>query len=99
MPRFRLHEVVVAGPRRAGAFPPVCREVRADDVWLYVLECFVGDAELRGQVAAQIVEDAVGRSHERVENLLPARVLQIESDALLVAIESLKELAVARTEK
>src|SRR5262249_21663616 len=57
-------------------------------------ELRIGDAEALGLVAAQVVERGVGRAYQRVQHALRARMLQVQRQALLVAVEGLEEMAV-----
>src|ERR1044072_3323684 len=72
--------------------------MRADDLRIDVLQRIVSDAETLRLVAAQIVERGVGRSDEFVEDAARLRMLQVEREAALVAVECLEEMAVARPE-
>ena len=92
---LRLHQIVVARPGLALTVAAVGREMRADDPGVDLAELRVGESELLRLVAAQVVEGRIRRAHEPVQNLFCPRVLEVERDALLVAVEGLEEVAVA----
>ena len=73
--------------------------MRADDLGIDLLQLRVGEAELLRLVAAQVVEGRIGRAHQRGAARLRLRVLQVEREALLVAVEGLEEVAVAVGER
>jgi hypothetical protein len=56
-----------------------------------VLEVVVGDAQLGRAVAAQVGVDGVGRAHQVLEHLAPARMAQVERDGALAGAEGLEE--------
>src|ERR1043165_1027113 len=72
--------------------------MRADDLRIDALQRVVGDAQPLGLIATQIVEPRIGRAHQLVEYAARLRVLQVEREAALVAVERLEEMAVARPE-
>ncbi len=94
-----LHQVVVARPGRARSGAAVRGKMRADDLRVGRRQSLIGQAELGRKVAAQIVHDAVRAPHQRVQHVVRAGLLQIESDASLVAVETVEELAVVAVEK
>ena len=66
----------------------------ADDLRIGRREMRVSQPEPFRQIAAQIVEKRVGARRQPVQYPARRRLLQIERDALLVAVEAVKELAV-----
>src|SRR5262245_35940801 len=71
----------------------------AHDARVRLLQGRVGQAELRRQVAAQVVEHGVRFGCQRMEHRPPLRMLEIERQALLVPVEGLEELAVRVAEE
>src|SRR3970040_1948957 len=71
----------------------------ADDAWIHLLQLGVGEAELRRQVAAQVVELALGAAREVAQHRARLGLRQVERDRALVAVEGLEELAVAGAEE
>ena len=69
--------------------------MRADELGIELGELRVGHAEPLGLVAAQVVEGGVRRAHQCVQHAGRLRVLQVQRQALLVAVEGLEEMAVA----
>ena len=69
--------------------------MHADDGRVDRLERIPGQAQLRRPVAAQIVQDAVGRAHQIVQHLPARLLLEVERHRALVAVERLEEQAVA----
>src|SRR6185437_13022023 len=96
---FRLHEIVIAGPRRARAGAAIGREMRADDARVRLPERGISEAQALRLVAAQIVEDAVGFFCQRMEDLARGFLLEVERQAALVAVEALKEVTVVLTQE
>ena len=88
--RVALDQVVEAGLARPGPGGPEAAEGAADDARIHVLELGVGEPEPGGQIAPHVVEDGVGDLHEIVENGAARRVLEIEGERLLAAIERLE---------
>ena len=70
----------------------------ADDGGVGVFQGGVVEAELFGEVAAQVVEHGVCAGDELAEHRHALGVLEVEGDAALVAVEGLVELAVAGAE-
>src|SRR5258705_13771875 len=91
---FRLHHIVIPGPCLARAGPPICRQMNTYEFWIGLGERGVIDAELRWQVASQIVEDGVAGAHQVEQDLPALRLFEIERNRLLVAVERLVEIAV-----
>ncbi len=89
-----LHQVVVPGFR--GPLPAASegREGGADDGPLDLAEAGVVQAHAGGQVAAQVVEDAIGPADQWMEHGRCLGMVQVEGDALLVAVEALEVDAV-----
>ncbi len=87
----RLQHVVVAGlgPSRAGH--AVAAQRAAHDPRVEVAQIRVGDADLRRYVAPQVGEDRVAGPHQALEDSPAGRVLEIEGDRLLAAVEGLEE--------
>jgi hypothetical protein len=68
----------------------------ADDPRVGRCQGGIGQAELLRQIAAQIVEHRIGPRRQRMQHTPRRGFLQIERDALLVAVEAVEELAVVR---
>jgi hypothetical protein len=66
---------------------------RIDDARVDFLDRLVVDAELFGDARPEILDDDVGRGGELHEYFLALRLLHVERDALLVAIEHRKAIA------
>src|SRR5262249_44863073 len=66
----------------------------ADDSWIDPLKLCIGDPEPLGLIAAQVIEGGIGSAHQRVQHPRRLRMLQVERQALLVAVEGLEEMAV-----
>src|SRR5262249_14878320 len=66
----------------------------ADDPRIEPLKLRIGDAEPLGLIAAQVVESGIGSAHQRVQHAASLWVLQVERQALLIAVERLEEMAV-----
>jgi hypothetical protein len=73
--------------------------MRANDARVRVLERRVGEAELVGLIATQIVEYGVGGGDQPLEGLLTLRGLQVEADAAFVEIEGLEKVRVVFAEE
>src|SRR5436309_1043978 len=85
-----------AKPTKRGSWPspgpggPEAAEGAADDARILVLELGVGEPGRGGQIAPHVVEDGVGDLHGIVEDGAGRRVLEIEGERLLAAIERLE---------
>src|SRR6185369_15880085 len=66
---------------------------RIDDARVDFLDRLVVDAELFGDARPEILDDDVGRGGEFHKYFLALRLLHVERDALLVAIEHRKAIA------
>jgi len=66
----------------------------ADDLRVGGRQRGVGQPELLRQIAAQVVDKSVGIGGEAMQHLPRLRLLEIERDAFLVAVEAVEELAV-----
>src|SRR5262249_6329595 len=73
--------------------------MHTDDLGIDVCQLRICDPELGRQVAPKVIEHGIAALHEFAEDLLAFRVLQIESEAPLIAIEGLVKVAVPRPEK
>src|SRR6516164_5015522 len=73
--------------------------MHTDDLGIDVCQLRICDPELGRQVAPKVIEHGIAALHEFAEDLLAFRVLQIESEAPLIAIEGLVKVAVSRPEK
>ena len=96
---FRLDQKVVARPAFARAFAAVGGQVRAHDPRVDRLEVVVAQAQLLGLIAAHVAEHAIGGRDQVLEHLAALRMLEIEGQRPLVAIEGLEELAVVSPRK
>src|SRR5207302_4839047 len=81
-------------PMGARALAAIGRQMGADDPRVGRCQRGIGQAELLRQVAAQVVEEGIGSGCEAVQHVARGGFLQIERDALLVAVEAVEELAV-----
>ena len=73
--------------------------MRANDLWIRGRKLGVRDSELFGLVAAQVAHQAVGGLRQPMQDLFPARVLQVERQRLLVPVQRLEEMAVVLAEE
>src|SRR6516225_3679879 len=73
--------------------------MHTDDLGIDVCQLRICDPELGRQVAPKVIEHGIAALDEFAEDLLAFRVLQIESEAPLIAIEGLVKVAVSRPEK
>src|SRR5262252_6376668 len=65
-----------------------------DNAWIYFLDLFIADTQTVDDARAQILHDHVGAFGEPHEDLFPFRLLDIESDAFLVAVHTTEARAV-----
>jgi hypothetical protein len=73
--------------------------VRADEARIRCLQLRVGQADLRRHIAAQVVEQRVCARDQIAEHRRPLGMLQVQRDALLVAVEGMEKLAVLGREE
>lgn len=86
MSTWKSTEPNTARPPRAGARSSIRRKMGTHDLRVVLAQLFVGDAELCRKVAAQVVERGIGALPEIGEHSLGAGGLQVQGDALLVAM-------------
>src|SRR6185437_14394618 len=91
---LRLHQIVEARECGARAGSAIGGKMRADEARIGVLQRRIGEAEPVRLIAAEIVEKPVGAARQRRQHLAGLRLLQVERQAALVAVEALEEMAV-----
>ena len=93
-PGFGLHQIIIAGPRRAWAGAAIGAGVDADDGGIDLAQCGVIEAELGGEVTTRVVCDSMRRGGEAAQDFLPRAGPRVERDRFLVEVESLVKQAV-----
>ena len=88
--RARLAEKIERRIAALGALGTVTRRRRVDEHLVVLLECPVIEAQPIGDALAEVLHEDVGLRDELVDDLFRPVLLQIEGDALLVAIRRLE---------
>ena len=93
-PAHRLGDRLVALVVAVRAVRAEALDARVDHTRVDLADRGVAEAEALQHAGPEVLEQDVGRDEERAEDLLPARSLQVESQAPLVAVEGDEEQAV-----
>jgi len=82
---------VMPADRLVGAVLPPAGERTVDDARIGGLEAFVIHAQAASHAGAEALHDHIRRFHQFMEDALPIRLLQVEDDALLIAVAGAEE--------
>src|SRR6185503_19478928 len=86
-PAHPLNDEVVRGPRAAWAVLAEAADMAEDRSRIDSSYTFIGKAQARERPRAEVLDDDIALLDEAFEHALPVRVLEIERDAALVAID------------
>src|SRR5439155_9615910 len=86
-PRLGLHDEVVAGAVRLRPGLPKARDRAVDEPRVAARERSVAEPELVHRPGPEVLDEDVALSDERTEDRLALRRLEIQRDALLVAVD------------
>src|SRR5262249_6431666 len=98
-PAHALRDLIEAGALVIGAVLAEAGDAAIDDARIDLSHALVVNAELRLDVGTEILDDDVGLGSKAVEDLKTLRILQVQRDRPLVAVQILEVGPLARPAK